>query len=77
MEVLLGGIMPSDRFSDPLTGQVPKGHEYVADGPDDALELHEISTLLIRENSLHSLYNRIPRRCHSLDVCRHGKHAGL
>jgi PAS domain S-box-containing protein len=51
--------MSSDSISDPLTGQVPTGHEGVADGPDDALELHEISTLLIREKSLHSLYNRI------------------
>src|SRR5215510_1170533 len=29
------------------------------DGPDDILQLHEISTLLIQEGNLKSLYNRI------------------
>ncbi|MGB8627780.1 MAG: hypothetical protein WCD69_00090 [Xanthobacteraceae bacterium] len=29
------------------------------DGPDDILQLHEISTLLIQEGNLHSLYSRI------------------
>src|SRR5215470_6265764 len=29
------------------------------DGPDDILQLHEISTLLIQEGNLDSLYNRI------------------
>ena len=29
------------------------------DGPDDILQLHEISTLLIQEGNLESLYNRI------------------
>jgi hypothetical protein len=32
--------------------QVPNRHEGVAEGPDDALQLHKISTLLIQASSL-------------------------
>jgi PAS domain S-box-containing protein len=51
--------MPSDSVSDPLIARLPKAHEGAVGGPDNPLELHEISTLLIQENNLHSLYNRI------------------
>jgi PAS domain S-box-containing protein len=42
-----------------FSGQVPKRDEGVAEGPDGTLQLHEISTLLIQEGNLHSLYDRI------------------
>jgi PAS domain S-box-containing protein len=39
-------------------GPVPEERKDL-DGPDDILQLHEISTLLIHEGNLNSLYNRI------------------
>jgi PAS domain S-box-containing protein len=46
-------------MSEQLIGRVQDGQEGAADGPADTLQLHEISTLLIQEGSLHSLYDRI------------------
>ncbi len=37
---------------------VPEGHKALEE-PDDILQLHEISTLLIQEGNLESLYDRI------------------
>jgi hypothetical protein len=48
------------RFDERLqqsSAQVAGSHNI--DGPDDLLQLHEISTLLIREGNLESLHNRI------------------
>lgn len=42
-----------------FSGQVPKRGEGAAEGPDDTLQLHEISTLLIHAGSLHLLDDRI------------------
>jgi PAS domain S-box-containing protein len=39
--------------------QVPKRGAGAAEESDDTLQLHEISTLLIQEGSLHALYDRI------------------
>jgi PAS domain S-box-containing protein len=51
--------VPSDSISGPLARQVRKGDQSVGNGPQETLELHEISTLLIRESSLQALYDRI------------------
>ena len=40
--------------------------EHVAEAPDDTLQLHEISALLIQEGNLDSLYSRILNAAMSL-----------
>ena len=51
--------------------------EHVAEAPDDTLQLHEISTLLIQEGNLDSLYSRILDAAMSLMSTSGGHGAGL
>ena len=51
--------LKAEAAADVALGDLLKPHERARVEDDDALRLHEISTLLIQESNLDCLYNRI------------------